>query len=103
MMNIGGQTVVKKKPKNVVAVMPGRLKPYFYAVLGGGTGPELVQQGVEALQVIRDGEYIRQGDALGAENEAVVLILGHINSNANHSKTSNGKFVMLFPQNTLLL
>ena len=50
--DIGGQTVVKKKPKNVVAVMPGRLKPYFYAVLRGGTGPELVQQGVEAIQVI---------------------------------------------------
>ena len=50
--DIGGQTVVKKKPKDVVAVMPGRLKPYFYAVLGCGAGPELVQQGVEAIQVI---------------------------------------------------
>ena len=43
--DIGGQTVVKKEPEDVVAVMPGRIKPYFYAVLGRGTGPELVQQG----------------------------------------------------------
>ena len=50
--DIGVQTVVKEKTENVVAVMPGRLKPYFYAVLRGGTGPELVQQGVEAIQVI---------------------------------------------------
>ena len=83
--------------------MPGRLKPYFYAVLRCGAGPELVQQGVDALQVIGDGEHIRQGHTRGAEDEAVVLILGHINTNANHSKTSNGKFVMLFPQDTLLL
>ena len=47
--DIGGQTVVKEKPKDVVAVMPGRLKPYFYAVLGCRAGPELVQQSVEAL------------------------------------------------------
>ena len=40
--DIGGQTVVKKKPEDVVAVMPGRLKPYFYAVLGRGAAPELV-------------------------------------------------------------
>ncbi len=32
--DIGGQTVVKKKSKDIVAVMPGCLKPYFYAVLG---------------------------------------------------------------------
>ena len=34
--DIGGQTVVKKKPKQVVAVMSGRLKPYFYFVLRVG-------------------------------------------------------------------
>ena len=83
--------------------MPGRLKPYFYALLRCATGPELVQQGVDALQVIRDGEHIRQGHTRGAEDEAVVLILCHINTNANHSNTSSGKFVMLFPQVTLLL
>ena len=51
----------------------------------------------------RNGKHICQGDALGTEDKAVVLILGHINSNTNHSKTSNGKIVMLHPQNTLLL
>ena len=83
--------------------MPGRLKPYFYALLRCATGPELVQQGVDVLQVIGDGEHIRQGHTRGAEDEAVVFILGHIDTNANHSNTSNGKFVMLHPQNTLLL
>ena len=83
--------------------MPGRLKPYFYAVLGCGASPELPKQGVEALKVIGDGEHICQDHALGAEDEAVVLILGHINSNANHNKTSNGEFVMLLPQDALLL
>ena len=83
--------------------MPGRLKPYFYAVLGRGAGLELVQQSVEALQTVGDGKYIRQGHALRVEDEAVVLVLGHINSYANHSNTSNGKFVMLHPQDTLLL
>ena len=83
--------------------MPGRLKSYFYAVLGRGTGPELVQQSVESFQIVGDGEHIRQNHTLGAEDEAVVFILGHIDTNANHSNTSNGKFVMLHPQNTLLL
>ena len=35
--DIGGQTVVKKKPEQIVAVMSGRLKPYFYFVLRVGT------------------------------------------------------------------
>ena len=83
--------------------MPGRLKPYFYAVLGCGAGPQLVQQDVKPLQTVGDGEHIRQGHTLGAEDEAVVLVFGHIDTNANHSKTSNGNFVMLHPQNTLLL
>ena len=71
--------------------MPGGLKPYFYAVLRFGADPEPVQQSVEALQVIGNGEHIRQNRALGAEDETVVLILGHINTNTNHSKTSSGK------------
>ena len=83
--------------------MSSRLKPYFYAILLCGTGPELVQQGVEALQVIGDGEHIRQDYALRAEDEAVVLVLGYINTNANHNNTSSGEFVMLRPQDTLLL
>jgi hypothetical protein len=41
--------------------------------------------------------------ALGAEDEAVVLVLGYINTNANHNNTSSGEFVMLRPQDTLLL
>ena len=30
--DISWQTVVKKEPKDVVAIMPGSLKPYFYFV-----------------------------------------------------------------------
>ena len=83
--------------------MSSRLKPYFYAVLRCGTGPDFVQQGVESLKIIGDSEHIRQDYALGAEDEAVMLIFGHINTYANHNKTSSGKFVMLYPQDTLLL
>lgn len=32
--DIGGKTIVKKKPENVVAVVSGSLKPYFYFFLG---------------------------------------------------------------------
>ena len=30
--DIDGQVVVKKKPKDIAAVMSGSLKPYFYFV-----------------------------------------------------------------------
>ena len=30
--DIDGQVIVKKKSKNVVAIMPGSLKSYFYFV-----------------------------------------------------------------------
>ena len=62
--------------------MSGRLKSYFYAILGRRAGLEFVQQGIEALQLVRDGKYIRQDCTLRIEDEAVVLILDHVNSNA---------------------
>jgi hypothetical protein len=43
--------------------MSGCLKPYFYAVLRCGAGPELVQQSLEAFQIVGDGERIRQNHA----------------------------------------
>ncbi len=57
---VGGQTVVKKKPENVVTVMAGCLKPYFYFVLGHGAVTDRLQQPIETIHVVRDGEHICQ-------------------------------------------
>ena len=46
--DIGGKTIVKKKPKDVVAVVSGCLKPYFCFVLGGGAGLDSLQQLAES-------------------------------------------------------
>ena len=81
--------------------MPGCLKPYFYFVLGRGAGTNPVQQGIESIQVIGDSEHICQDFSFRVEDEAVMLVLRDIDTNRNHSKTSNGRFVMLHPQNTL--
>ena len=73
--DIGGQTVVKKKPKDVVAVMPGRLKPYSYFVLGCGAVPDFLKQAGKTIHVVWDGEHICQDFTFRVENEAVVLVL----------------------------
>jgi hypothetical protein len=84
--DIGGETVVKKKPENVVAVMPGSLKPYFYFVLRRGTLADPLQQTVKALQAVWNGENVREDFPIRVDDEAVVLVLGNVNPNRNHSK-----------------
>lgn len=75
----------------------------FFAVLGRRADPRFVQQDIEALQVIRDGEHIRQSHTHRTEDKAVVLGFSHININANYSNVSSGKIVALYPQTNLLL
>ena len=55
---------VKKKPEDVVAVMSGSLKSYFYVVCRAGTGMDTLQQGLEAFPVVGNGEHIGQNFAI---------------------------------------
>ena len=84
------QAAVKQKPKNVVAVMSGCLKLYFNFVFGHRAGLDSSQQAAEALPVVGDGEHIGEDYPFRADNEAVVLVLGDVDSHANHNKTSGG-------------
>jgi hypothetical protein len=51
----------------------------------------LLQQCLEAVPVVGNREHIGQNFALRAEDEAVMLVLCHINSNANDDNTSRMK------------
>ena len=57
---IGVQTVLKKKPEDVVAVVSGSLKPYFYVVCQTGARLYPLQQSLKAVSVVGDGEHIGQ-------------------------------------------
>ena len=87
--DVGWQALVKQKSEDVVAVVSGSLKPYFYFILRTSTAADCLQERVEALCVVRDGEYICQDFTFRADDEAVVLVLGHVNSYANHENTSD--------------
>lgn len=92
--DIGWQAAVKKKPKNVVAVMSGSLKSYFYFVCWTSTAANGLQKYVKSFCVVGDGEYICQDSALRAEDEAVVLVFGNVNTHTNHNKTdTSGMFI----------
>ena len=56
--DIGGQTFVKQKSEDVVAVVSGSLKSYFYFVFRTGTAANSLQQGVKSLRIVLDGKYI---------------------------------------------
>ena len=73
--DIGGQTIVKKESKQIVAVMSSGLKPYLYFVLRCGTLSDSLQQTVKTVHVVRDRKHIRQDFTLGANDKAIVLIL----------------------------
>ena len=57
--DVGVQTFVKQKSKDVVAVMSGSLKPYFYFISRTDAAENGLQQCVKALCIVLDGEYIR--------------------------------------------
>ena len=44
--------------KDVVAVVSGCLKPYFYFLLGCDAGLDSLQQGTKSLHGVGDGEHI---------------------------------------------
>ena len=56
--DVGVQTFVKQKSEDVVAVMSGSLKPYFYFVFRASTAANGLQQRVKALCVVWDSKYI---------------------------------------------
>ena len=56
--DVGVQTFVKQKSEDVVAVMSGSLKPYFYFILRASAAANGLQQRVKALRVVWDGKYI---------------------------------------------
>ena len=84
-----GQTFVKQKPEDVVTVVSGSLKPYFYVILRTSTAADRLQKHIEARGVVPEGEHLRQDFALRADDEAVVFVLGNVNSYANHEDTSD--------------
>ena len=73
------------RKKDVVAVMSGSLKPYFYFVFRFAAGLNTLQQCLKTFQIVGNGKDIGQQFALSVQNKTV-LILRHINSNAYHKK-----------------
>ena len=73
------QAFVDQKSEDVVTVVSGSLKSYFYFIFRSGAAVYGLQQRVKALRIVLDGEYICQDFAFRAENEAIVLVLSNIN------------------------
>ena len=88
----GGHTFVKQKSEDVVAVVSGCLKPYFYFVLRAGTAADCLEESVEPLCIVWNGEHICQNFTFRTEDEAIMLVLSNIDSNTNHDDTSNRLF-----------
>ena len=101
--DVGWQAFVKQKSEDVVAVVSGSLKPYFYFILRASTAANGLQEPVKALGIVLDGEYICQSFTFRAEDEAVVLVLGNVNTHANHDEYLRYVYLMLGPQDTLRL
>ena len=57
---VGWQTFVKQKSEDVVAVVSGSLKPYFYFAFRAGTAVNGLQQCIKSLRIVLDGKYICQ-------------------------------------------
>ena len=58
--DIGGQTFVKEKSEDVVAVVTGGLESYFYFAQIRCYGFEPLEKQLEAVQVVLDSEHICQ-------------------------------------------
>ena len=99
--DIGGETFVKEKSENVVAVMASSLKSYFYFAQIRCYRLELLEEQVEADLVIRDGENIRQDFSVRVYDVAVVLVFGNINADVGHGISLLDYVLMLLdPQAT---
>ena len=88
----GGQTVVEKKPEDVVAVVSCGLKSYFNFICRSGTGTNPLQQDLETFPAVGNGEHIRRDFTFRTDDKAVVLVLCHINTDTNHNDTSGVVF-----------
>ena len=80
--------ILKKKAKDVVAIVSGSLKPYFYFVCRAGAGLNPLQESIESIPIVGNGKHIREHFTFRAENKAIMLIFSDINSYANHNDTS---------------
>ncbi len=83
--------------------MSGSLKPCFYFILRANAAANGLQEPVKALRIVLDGEYICQNFTFRAKDEAVVLVFGNINTNANHDEYLRYVYLMPGPQDALLL
>ena len=73
--DVGVQAFVKQKSKNVVAVVSGSLKPYFYFISWTDAAANSLQQCVKALCIVLNGEYIRQFLLQGLPGQGLNLLL----------------------------
>lgn len=64
-------------------------KPYFYFVRIFFSGLDLKKQIFKAIHVVLYGKYIKQNFTIGIYDEAVVIVLGYVDSHINHSDTPN--------------
>ena len=90
--DVDGQVFVKQKFDNVVTVVSGSLKPYFYFVCRLSTTADGLRKRVKARCVVGNGEHIRKHFAFRAENEAAMLIFRNIDTHTDHDDTS-GMFI----------
>lgn len=58
--DVGGKTFVKEKSENVVAVMAGGLKSYFYFGQIRRCGFDFLEKQLETVQIVLNGKNIRQ-------------------------------------------
>ena len=69
--------------------MSGSLKSYFYFVFWMGTAANSFPKCLETFCSVWNGEYVRQNFAIRAEDEAVMLVLGDVNTHTDHDDTSD--------------
>ena len=68
--------------------MPKRVSSFFLSQTVPGSA-SIAFGYIKTICIVLDGEHICQDFALRADDEAVVLVLGHVNSYANHENTSD--------------
>jgi hypothetical protein len=67
-------------------VVSGSLKTYFYFCQVIGQRPDLLIKLIESLKRVLNGKWGEQDLPVRAEDTAVMLVLGDINANVDHSK-----------------
>ena len=67
-------------------LVSGSLEAYFYFCPVRGQRPDLLIKLVESLKRVLNGEWREQDLVVRAEDTAVVLVLGDIDTNVDHQK-----------------